>query len=142
MYPWGILSDLNISAKLEKKIFVNSLTLIVLAVRLNCSQITSDSQREREKPVPTHGLLFPISSKGSYICTIPHTGNHIPWPLLHQSWSTGWNEKYVNGSTMKDRSDDPWHHERTLLPRSCISLRHVNTFAYPKDKHKHVNLHF
>ena len=24
---------------------------------------------------------------------------------------------------MKDRSDDPSHHERTLLPRSCISLR-------------------
>ena len=26
------------------------------------------------------------------------------------------------GSTMKDRSDDPLHHERTLLPRSNISL--------------------
>ena len=23
---------------------------------------------------------------------------------------------------MKDRSDDPSHHDRTLLPRSCISL--------------------
>ena len=23
---------------------------------------------------------------------------------------------------MKDRSGDPWHHERTLLPRSYISL--------------------
>ena len=23
---------------------------------------------------------------------------------------------------MKDRSDDPWHHERTLLPQSYISL--------------------
>ena len=26
---------------------------------------------------------------------------------------------------MKDRSDDPSHHERTLLPRSYISLRHM-----------------
>ena len=26
---------------------------------------------------------------------------------------------------MKDRSDDPSHHERTLLPRSYISLRSV-----------------
>ena len=27
--------------------------------------------------------------------------------------------------TMKDRSDDPLHHERTLLPRSYISLRGI-----------------
>ena len=26
---------------------------------------------ERGNPLPTHGLLFPISSKGSFICTIP-----------------------------------------------------------------------
>ena len=24
--------------------------------------------------LPPHGLLFPISSKGSFICTIPQTG--------------------------------------------------------------------
>ena len=29
------------------------------------------------------------------------------------------------GSTMKDRSDDPSHHERTLLPRSYILLQSV-----------------
>ena len=39
------------------------------------------------------GILFPINSKGSFICTIPHTGYHIPRPLLHQSWSTGWSKK-------------------------------------------------
>ena len=31
-----------------------------------------------------HWLLFSISSKESFICTIPQTGYHIPWPLLHQ----------------------------------------------------------
>ena len=36
--------------------------------------------------------------------------------------STGWNEKQLCGSTMKDRSDDPSHHGRTLLPQSYISL--------------------
>ena len=51
--------------------------------------------------MPPHGLLVPISSKGSFICTIPQTGWHIPRPLLHQSWSTGcdengWNEKWVH----------------------------------------------
>ena len=25
-------------------------------------------------PLPSHGLLFPINSKGSFICTIPQTG--------------------------------------------------------------------
>ena len=28
----------------------------------------------RGNPLPPHGLLFPISSKGSFICTIPQTG--------------------------------------------------------------------
>ena len=35
----------------------------------------------------------PLNSKGSFICTIPQTGYHIPQPLLRQSRSTGWNEK-------------------------------------------------
>ena len=34
----------------------------------------------------------PISIKGSFRYTIPDR-IHIPQPLLHQSWSTGWNEK-------------------------------------------------
>ena len=42
---------------------------------------------------PLHGLLFPISSKGSFIYPIPHTGWHIQWTLLHQLWSTSRNEK-------------------------------------------------
>ena len=33
----------------------------------------SDSERGNTLP-PLHGLLFPISSKGSFICTIPQTG--------------------------------------------------------------------
>ena len=35
--------------------------------------------------------------------------------------SSGWNEKYLSGCTIRDQSDDPSHHERTLLPRSYIS---------------------
>ena len=33
----------------------------------------SDSERGNLLP-PLHGLLFPINSKGSFICTIPQTG--------------------------------------------------------------------
>ena len=32
--------------------------------------------------------------------------------------------------TMKDRSDDPSHHERTLLPRSYISLQNLKNFLF------------
>ena len=56
--------------------------------------VKDHSDRERGNLLPSHELLFLISSKGSFICTIPQTGQHIPQPLLHQSWSTGWNEIY------------------------------------------------
>ena len=39
-------------------------------------KLHSDSEREN-LPLP-HGLLLPISSKGSFICT----GQHIPQPIL------------------------------------------------------------
>ena len=51
----------------------------------------SDSERLTSLP-PLHGLLFPISSKGSFTS----------------------NEKWLNGFTTKDRSDDPSHRERAV----------------------------
>ena len=36
--------------------------------------VKDHSDRERGNPLPPHRLLFPISSKGSFICTIPQTG--------------------------------------------------------------------
>ena len=32
------------------------------------------SDSEKGNPLPPHRLLFPINSKGSFICTIPQTG--------------------------------------------------------------------
>ena len=32
------------------------------------------SDSEKGNPLPPHRLLFPINSKGCFICTIPHTG--------------------------------------------------------------------
>ena len=40
-----------------------------------------------------------------------------------------WNKKLLNGSTMKDWSDDPSHHERTLLPRSYMCT-YTSTIDY------------
>ena len=34
------------------------------------NMVTDHSDSERGNPLPPHGLLFPISSKGSFICTI------------------------------------------------------------------------
>ena len=36
--------------------------------------VKDHSDSERRNPLPPHGLLFPINSKGSFICTIPQTG--------------------------------------------------------------------
>ena len=36
--------------------------------------VKDHSDSERGNPLPPHGLLFPTSSKGSFICTIPQTG--------------------------------------------------------------------
>ena len=36
--------------------------------------VKDHSDSERGNPLPPHGLLFPISSKGSFICIIPQTG--------------------------------------------------------------------
>ena len=33
--------------------------------------VKDHSESERENLLPPHGLLFPIRSKGSFICTIP-----------------------------------------------------------------------
>ena len=39
------------------------------------SDIVKDhSGSERGNPLPPHRLLFPISSKGSFICIAPQTG--------------------------------------------------------------------
>ena len=36
--------------------------------------VKNHSDSERGNLLPPHGLLFPISSKGPFICTIPQTG--------------------------------------------------------------------
>ena len=64
---------------------------------------------------------------------------HIKEPLLlvekgSPCGSTGWNEKELNGSTIKHRSDDPSHLERTLLPRSYISLLLAQETPHTDDK--------
>ena len=73
---------------------------MLLVIWLYGYMVTEDhSDSERENLMPSlHGILFPISSKGSFICTIPdrtvYTMTFVTsvvehWRLLHQLWSTG-----------------------------------------------------
>ena len=84
--------------------------------------VKNHSDSEGGNPLPPHILLFPISSKGSFICIIPdkitHTTAFVTPVVEH--WLEREIAQWVH--PMKDRSDNPSHHERTLLPRSYISL--------------------
>ena len=84
--------------------------------------VKNHSDSKRGNPLLPHRLLFLIRSKGSLICTIPdriaHTMTFVTPVVEH------WLEREIAQLVhpMKDRSDDPSHHERTLLPRNYISL--------------------
>ena len=49
---------------------LNTFLLTLYDVR---HMVMDHSDSERGNPLPPHGLLFPISSKGYFICTIPQT---------------------------------------------------------------------
>ena len=49
----------------------NTFYLRLYGVRL---MFKDHSDSEKGNPLPPHRLLFPINSKGSFICTIPQTG--------------------------------------------------------------------
>ena len=83
--------------------------------------VKDHSDSERGNLLLLHGLVFLISSKGSFICIIPqitHTTAFVTPVMEH------WLEREIAQLVhpMKDRSDNPSHHERTLLPQSYISL--------------------
>ena len=79
-------------------------------------------QIARGNPLPPHGLLFPISSNCSFICTIPDRITHTTAFVTSRGALAG-----TRNSSMGPHhggSDNPSHHDRTLLPRSYISLPH------------------
>ena len=77
--------------------------------------VKDHSDSEKGNLLPPHGLLFPINSKGYIICTIPdriaHTTTFVT--LIVEHWLEREIARWVH--PMKDRSDDPSHHERTLF---------------------------
>ena len=85
--------------------------------------VKDHSDSEQGNPLLPHRLLLSINSKGSFICTIPQMGLHIPQPLLRQSWSTGWNEKWLQWvHPMKDMIQwpiAPKPHKTWFLKINC-----------------------
>ena len=90
---WASFKVLPYHMKEGNVLFNDALNTFYLRLHGVRHMVKNHSDSERGNPLPSHGLLFLISSKGSFICTISQTGYHIPQPLLHHSWSTGWNEK-------------------------------------------------
>ena len=60
--------------KEENVIFNDALNTFYLWLYGIRHMIKDHSDSERGNPLPQHGLLFSINNKGSFICTIPHTG--------------------------------------------------------------------
>ena len=63
--------------------------------------------------LPLHGLLFPISS--NVFCMHHPTDITVLTTAFVTPLVEHWLEREI-GSTMRDRSDDPSHHERMLYP--------------------------
>ena len=76
--------------------------------------VKDHSDSENGNPMPPHRLLFPINSKGFLYAPSAHTTAFVTPVVEH--WLEREIAQWVH--PMKDRSDDPSHHERTLLPRS------------------------
>ena len=57
-------------------LFNNALNTFYLQLYGIIHMVKDHSDNEIGDPLPPHGLLFSISSKGSFICIIPQTGYH------------------------------------------------------------------
>ena len=58
-------------------LFNDALNTIYLRLYGVKHMVKDHSDSERGNPLPPHRLLFPISSKGSFICIIPQTDVRI-----------------------------------------------------------------
>ena len=91
--------------------------------------VKDHSDSERGNLLPPHGLLFPISSMGSFICTIPdrivHTTAFVTPVMEH--WLEREIAQWVH--PMKDQSDNPSHHEQTLTTELHLAPLQNETFV-------------
>ena len=68
-------SKLGIFLWKEKNVLFNDALNTFYLLLYDVGHMVKDhSDSEGGNPLPPHGLLFPISSKGYFICIIPETG--------------------------------------------------------------------
>ena len=75
--PWAnaLTTELHTNVERERNVLFNdALNTFYLRLYGVRHMVKDHSYSERGNPLPPHELLFPISSKGSFICTIPQTG--------------------------------------------------------------------
>ena len=99
---------------------LNTVYLRLYGVR---HMVKDHSDSEKGNPLPPHTILFRLTARVLlYIYhptdKIAHTTAFVTPVMEH------WLEREIAqwAHPMKNRSDDQSHHERTLLPRSYISL--------------------
>ena len=75
---YGIIHMVKDHSDIERKegnvLFNDTLNTFYLRLYGVGHMVKDHSDSERGNPLPPHGLLFLISSKGSFICIIPQTG--------------------------------------------------------------------
>ena len=65
---------LDYSGKEGNVLFNDALNIFYLRLYGVRHMVKDHSDSEKGNPLPPHRLLFPINSKGSFICTIPQIG--------------------------------------------------------------------
>ena len=71
---WWVLFYLYTYCKAVGFYALNTLTKQMYGYMTSDIGLRTTEYERRNPLLPLHGLLFPITSKGSIICTIPHTG--------------------------------------------------------------------
>ena len=69
-----IVCNIISSFKEGNVLFNDALNTLYLRLYGVGHMVKDYSDSERRNPLPPHGLLFRINSKGSFICTIPQIG--------------------------------------------------------------------
>ena len=116
-------------------LFNDALNTFYLQLYGSRHMVKDHSDSEIGIPLPPHGLLFSINSKGVLLYAPSHRQDSTYHGLCYTSRGAlagTRNSSMVH--PMKDRSDDPSHHERTLLPRSYILLH------YEQHQESYMNL--
>ena len=104
---WSCISECVLVVQEERKETVYLMTYSTHLGLYGIKYMVWTMQIMKKKTCSHYELLLLISSKGSFICTIPQTGQYIPQLFLLHLWNTGWNKKQFIGSTNRDRSYNP-----------------------------------